>query len=124
MQIVFVRFNENQINYSFKAINDIKKGDVVVVDTRYGLRVAQVLEDHIIGKEYEEKATRWVVQKIDIESWKENTRKEERRQELLRMMEERKNVILSEQLLKKLSEQDSKMKELYDEFNALDISNM
>ena len=37
MQIVFVRFNENQINYSFKAINDIKKGDVVVVDTRYGL---------------------------------------------------------------------------------------
>ena len=124
MQTVFVRFNENPLKYSFKATNDIKEGDLVVVDTRYGLRIAQILEDNITNKESQELATRWVVQKIDIESWKENTRKEERRQELLRMMEERKNVILSEQLLKKLSEQDSKMKELYDEFNALDISNM
>ena len=121
MQIVLVRFNESPMNYSFKATNNIHEGDLVVVDTRYGLRIAEVIEENV--ERTVVPPTKWVVQKIDISSWEENKRKEERRQELLKKMEERKNIILSEQLLKKLSEQDSVMKELYDEFNSLNIPN-
>ena len=124
MQTVFVRFNENPLNYSFKATDNIKKGDLVVVDTRYGFRIGEIVYDHVEGKEFIDKATKWIVQKIDVEQWKENKHKEERRQELLEKMEERKNILLTEQLLKKLSEQDSVMKELYDEFNSLSIANM
>ena len=84
-QIVAVKFRIERNNeeiyggreYHFFSLEDVYPGDIVVVNTVNGLRLASVsrLVDHSSEKSY---ANKWIVQKVDKEKYLEKVKEEER----------------------------------------------
>lgn len=78
-------------------IDDLETGDLVVVETRYGLAVAQIFEVGISST----KAKSFVVQKIDYSRIQEIHSREQRLKEIEKELEKR----LKEQSRRKIFEQ-------------------
>lgn len=66
VKVVFLNQRESfdPVKYSYLSSVDVKKGDIVVVQARNSFALAEVVSSSL--KE-DEKATRWVVQKVDVE---------------------------------------------------------
>ena len=72
-QIALVKFNNNSateyMEYSYKTdIEDLKKGDVVVVPTNSSYSIAY-LSRYSDNKQHVKNATKWIIQKVDIEGF-------------------------------------------------------
>lgn len=68
VQVVFKRYGEyTGTSYSYHTDIDLKAGDEVIVETNDGFQVVMVT-----GTLPCEKATAWVVQKIDKDDWEFN----------------------------------------------------
>lgn len=81
-RVVLVRFPSSQTksdqDYAFLTdIPDLEKGDNVVADTRYGLRVCVVSRVLGISKSDRDKACSWIIQRVDYAAHQEKMRRYE-----------------------------------------------
>lgn len=106
-RLVGVRFNQSgpyansyggSTIYTFFTDLDLVKGDKVVVDTQYGLSVATV-EGTSRSVTDATKATKWVVQKIDMEDFEKRKERQEEIRRLKYALERRRKAIIEEQTL-------------------------
>lgn len=99
-------------NYHFLTdIDDLKKGDFVVVDTKLGYNIAKVNE--FISKPFTEAViNKWVVQKVDLATHKKRLVKEEKLNKVKEQMEARKTELQDIELFTLLAQKDDAMKDL------------
>lgn len=112
MFIVAVDFNSAFSNklYHFKCdIEGIDVGDKVVVDTANGLAVAEVAK---VITEGSNKATKWVVDKIDMSAHEARLEKQKKLEELKEKMEQRRKEIQEFEIYRILAKEDEEMAEL------------
>lgn len=99
--------------YYFKTLDQLTQGDIVVADTEYGLqfcKVEQVLADPT------PMATSWIIQKIDIDAYKQRLAKEASLAEIKLEMETRRRQITDMQAYEQMAIADPAMQALLDKF--------
>lgn len=103
-------------DYDFFCNIPLSEGDVVVVDTVHGLNIAKV-----VGvKKTSSKATNWVVQRVDLSEHQARIEAEQKKRELEKAMAVRAKEIEKMKRYKELAYADILMKELVDEYMALE----
>lgn len=115
-KIVVVKFKDTVKSYSFK--NDIaglEEGDKVVVDTARGLQVAEVLGFKDVCKS----ATKYIVQKIDLDAHQKRLEKEEKARAIRAKLEKRRKELEELELYEMLAAKDENMAELLKEYKEL-----
>ena len=115
-------FNKGEVNdrvlYDFLS-NDsnIHRGDTVVVETKYGLCLAEVYR---VVRGISANATKWVASKVDKEGLETNKHRYDRLIELKKQMAAREAELTKGlNMIKFLSKNDMEMKYLYEEFVQL-----
>lgn len=71
--------------YHFFVLNDIQKDDIVVLDTANGLRLGKV--SRFVEASETNYANKYIVQKVDLESYKQKVADEESRSDLVAALE-------------------------------------
>ena len=67
IKVVSVRF-QNSINlYSYKTDLPLELGDIVAVDSTNNVGLAKVMVENVSNPKTKEKASRWVLCKVDVE---------------------------------------------------------
>jgi microcystin degradation protein MlrC len=103
--------------YSYLTDLNLKEGDIVVVDTAYGLALAEVKEVNAVDFH---KATKWIVQKVDTETAKKRAEAEQKRRALVAQLKQRLKERDEMDLFADLAEKDESAKNLLEELKALD----
>lgn len=85
IQIVSIEFEGTSTLYDFKTDLNLEIGDLVVCDTSCGYFLGTVAD--IKGRS--DKATKWIVDKVDLKAHEERLAKERKLKELKRLMDER-----------------------------------
>ena len=111
----FAEDKHGKTYHYFTTIEDLKPGDMVVVDSQPGLGVAQVVD--YTGSNL--KASRWVVQRIDMGSHVARMEKLNQIESIQRKIMARKAAIEEEAILKMLAEKDDGIAGLLEELNDL-----
>lgn len=121
-KIVEIDHSEHESHYNqeykFKAEDDIKEGDRVLVVTTRGYRVLDVTQDSVDVSI--EKVSKWVVCKVDTKSFFERKVIEKKRQSLIDKMSSRQKKLEKELVFHMLAEKDDEMKSLLEELKQLD----
>lgn len=121
-KFVAIKFKETPFkSYHFLTdLEDLKVGDLVVVDTRNGFQLAEV-EKYVTSKKLDSLDIngKWVVQKIDMEQHFARVAKEKKMAELKAKMDSRRQQIQEYQLLVLMAKEDAGMKVLLDEYTEL-----
>lgn len=117
VNVAVVQFPSGYKNYHFKNdIVELSVGDTVVCDTVNGLAIGQV-----VGfEDASAQATKWIVQKVDMEKHKERVAKQKRIDELKKKMEQRRKELQDIQIYMLLAKEDEAMKGLLDELLTLE----
>lgn len=115
-KIAVVEFESGYKSYEFKTdIEDLHVGDYVVVDTSSGINVARVVEI----KDYSNKATKWVIQKLDMTKHQERLEKEKKLKEIQAKMEARRKQLQELEIYRLLAKEDAEMAKLLEEYTSL-----
>ena len=114
VQVCFVdQYKNRSKEYSFRTNLELKEGDIVVVDTSTnGATVAEVCNTEGDGK----KATRWVIQKVDLAEHRKRIVKEAKLLALRERLEVRRIQLEDTTVYANLAMQDKKMSELWEEY--------
>ncbi|PHE70544.1 hypothetical protein [Bacillus wiedmannii] len=119
-KIIAVQF----IGTPFKSYNfltdmeDLKKGEKVVVDTVNGLAIAEV-EKYVEYPTGKVPASKWIVQKIDTTSHEKRLENERLMNGLKLKMESRRKQLEEIQIYQLLAKEDPEMKAILEEYNSL-----
>lgn len=114
--IVVVEFDSGYKHYDFK--NDIAGlvvGDKVVVDASPGISVATVVGFKDVSKA----ATKYIIQKVDLDTHKARLEKDKKLAEIKAKMEKRRKELQEIEIYQILAKEDSDMAKLLEEFTAL-----
>ena len=112
-KVVSVKFDGYAYKtYDFFTDLELKVGDVVVVDTQNGLQVAEVVDVDVDSS----KATKWVVDKVDMEAHKARIEREKRLKEITQKMEARRKKLEKFEVYRMLAEKDDEMAELLKQY--------
>lgn len=127
--IVKVTFNQNynpdvfEKLYTYKcAVEGVKEGDFVVVDTpNEGFRVVKVVS--IIENSYENaiqanKASKFIVDKVDMTKYNESKELKEKRRWILNQLAERKKVLEELAVFEAMALKDDQSKELLEQLKG------
>lgn len=98
-------------------IEDLKRGDIVVVDTALGVNVAEVQE--YVTKPYTEAVAKWVISKVDLKAHKQRVARERKLMKIKEQMDARKQELQDIQLYEFLAAQDDSMADLLNEYKEL-----
>jgi hypothetical protein len=114
--VIGVKFDDAPYSkeYDFKYDkDDLKVGDMVVVDTVNGLQVAKVstIIKLAVGESYD-KAKKWVVQKIDLAEHNARLEREQKIADLKKQLEARRKMLEDIAIYEMLAKEDPKMSEL------------
>lgn len=102
--------------YRFKTgIETLEAGDKLVVDTANGLVIGTV-KDYV--EDYA-KATKWVIQKIDLTEHEERVERSRRIKEVKRQLTLRRKEIEEQEVMKLLAAKDESFAKLLNELNQL-----
>lgn len=96
-------------------LKDLKKGDLVVVETQHGYSVAQVVR--YISKSSQ--AFRYIIQKVDVEAHEAFLEKEMKLAYIQAEIEERAAAVKRRRELEALAEEDEKLNELIIDMDKL-----
>lgn len=99
-------------------MEDLKKGNKVVVDTVNGLAIAEV-EKYVDFPKGDVPASKWIVQKIDTTSHELRLQNERRMNGLKRKMESRRKQLEEFQIYQLLAKEDPEMQAMLEEFDSL-----
>lgn len=111
--VVGVQFSSSSREYSFKTDLALEVGDQVVVDTSTGGATLAVVSS--IDGNYG-RATRWVVQKVDMKAHRERIAREAKLLSLKQKMAVRREQLEDVNIYAQLAQQDPKMFELWNEY--------
>lgn len=121
VQFEKINFNPNPLQkvYQFSTdIDDLKKGDCLVVDTVNGPTVAYFVEYNDLPK-FDSNKLKWVIQKIDMVSHDQRLQNEKRLNTIRDKMENRRKQLEEIQIFKILAKEDKDMEKLLNEYNEL-----
>lgn len=96
-------------------LKDLKKGDLVVVETQHGYAVAQVVR--YISKSSQ--AFRYIIQKVDVEAHETFLEKEMKLAYIQAEIEDRAAAVRKRKELEVLAEEDEKLKDLIIDMDKL-----
>lgn len=113
---IVVNFNHNGKEYHYLIEGEINTGDQVLVSTPNGYQVLTVVG---VAPGRMPTATKWVVQKIDMDAYLLRMQNEERRTELKHQLISRMREIDETQKLEMYSKIDPAFKAIFDEMNSL-----
>lgn len=122
-QVCFLLDRSNEVGdtrYSyFTDIEDLDWEDVVVVETRYGIKTAifmnYIESDSLAAK----KARAWIIQKVDMSELEVKKAKLKKLQEIKNKLMERKAKIEERQIFELMAKTDSAMASLLKEYDEL-----
>lgn len=122
-QVCFLLDRSNEVGdkrYSyFTDIEDLDWQDTVVVETRYGVKTAVFMTYIDVDSVAAEKASAWIVQKVDLQGLEEKKAKQKRIQEIKSKLLERKAKIQERQIFELMAQSDNKMADLLKEYDTL-----
>lgn len=114
--IVLVEFPTSYKEYAFRNdIEGIEVGDKVVVDTAGGIVVAEVTKVDVVSN----KASKYVVQKIDTAAHEKRLEKANKIKELKAKMEERRKKLQEIEIYQILAKEDDEMAALLAEYGEI-----
>jgi hypothetical protein len=120
---VKVKFDSNEFGKEYVFKNDIDGlavGNKVVVDTQYGLSVATVRDLMDVAPDGI-KATKFVVQVIDMKAHEERLHRERNLNEVKKKMEKRRKELEEINLYAILAKEDTEMARLLTDYQTLNI---
>lgn len=124
MKILAVKFQSEKFgngdfdskDYHYYTIDEsIEVDDLVVVETRFGYKIAKVSEIDVISS----KASSYVVQKIDTSAFEAEKKRIEKLEEIEKQMEERYAKAAKLDKYKEAAKSDSELAELLDQYHSL-----
>lgn len=122
-QVCFLLDRSNETGdkkYSyFTDLEDLDWQDTVVVETRYGIKTAVFMNYVDTDSVAAEKASAWIIQKVDLEGLEEKKVKQKRLQEIKTKLIERKAKIEERQIFELMAQSDSQMANLLKEYDQL-----
>lgn len=92
--------------------DDLKEGDLVVVETRYGYKVASFVK----YAEVSDKATSFIITSVDVDSVENYKKKKQEKEDILKAIEKREKELLEEKRLRELANDDEVIKELVEQY--------
>jgi hypothetical protein len=123
--VIGVKYDDNPYSteYDFKyecEVIDIGIGDKVVVESRLGLGIATVktVIRLAVGEKYE-KATAWVVTKVDMTAHENRKRRAKEAEKLKRKLEERRKQLEDSYVYKLLAQNDPEFAQLLRDYNRV-----
>lgn len=106
--------------YYFKAYDVLNVNDVVVVDTKYGYQLGTVVEVNPgMSMDNAKKITKSVVCRVDFTEYYARMEKSERVKLLKAQMDDRIEMLKENAVYEMMAEKDPALKEMLDEFKAL-----
>lgn len=117
--LISAKFKENPKQYTFKCYDAVSIGDLVVVDTKFGLNIATVTEIEPEHKNYPIGELREVVQVVDMTPFNERKAKAEKLKNLKNKMDQKVKELQDLAIYEMLAEKDSDLKEMLNEFKTL-----
>jgi hypothetical protein len=102
----------------FTDIEDLKIGDTVVVDSKYGLGLAKV--ELVMQQPQCTKDNKWVVQKVDLTAHEARLVKAQKLADIKRKMESRRKKLEEKAIYKMMAETDPEMAALLAEYEGVD----
>jgi len=116
----FIQGSNTYKQYSFISYQkDIKIGDIVVCDTRFGLNLAKVIDLQIQPIGEPTKYTKEIVSIVDTSEFDSRAKNRQRKSEIKIEMDERVKKLQNIAIYKLLSESDETLKELLKEYEEL-----
>lgn len=113
-KVVGVKFSGTYSTYAFKTDLDLKVDDLVVCDTSRGYSVGKVAGGTDVSK-----ATKWIVQKVDVAAFEARKAKEAELEKMLRKMETRRKKVESLSLYRSLAKDDPIMADYVRAYDTL-----
>lgn len=114
-KIVGVEFEDYNKVYLYKSYIDVNVGDIVVVETRDTYSIATVVS---VGGD-SNKATKYVVSKLDIKAHEEKKEKVEKQNRILEELDKRVLELQSINAYEKYAQIDDTIKTLYEEYKSI-----
>ena len=113
--------DDNGKGYAYLTnMDDLEINDFVVVDCANGLQVCRVTKLIGLTANQINKASAWVVSKVDLAQHDKNLQAQEKIQEIQNKVAERKSQIEGQVILAQMAESDPTMKSLLQELGSLD----
>ena len=124
MKIALIKFGNNPaIKYMefpyITSIKDLKAGEEVVVETKYGTAVATFIDYIEPNTPAAEEANSWIIQKVDFSKMYINKTKQIRLQEIRKIFMEKKAAADELHMFKGITDADDDMQTLFKEYNTL-----
>lgn len=108
---------EDWRQYDYLALGDnLKEGDLVVVETRNGFKVASFVK----YVEVSDKASAFIIDKVDVERVEEYKKLKQEKEEILKAIEKREKELLEEKRLRELANDDEVIKDLVEQYYGED----
>ena len=111
-----VTFSDNLNTYAYLCYDDVKVGDMVVVDTKFGFKLATVSFANYTGVF---KATKEVVDVVDFEAFNARKEKAERIQALRSKMDEKVKTLQDFAVYEMLADKDPELAAMLAELKEL-----
>jgi hypothetical protein len=102
--------------YSFFTDLELAPEDIVVVDTSNGPALARV---DMMEKGINPKATKWVIDRVDMEAHEYRMAREKMEKELRKQLEKRRKELTDIEVYKQLAEKDEEMKTLLEAYQQV-----
>ncbi len=99
-------------DYAYKTDLDLEEGDFAVVKVEKSYKVVKVME---MSEELDERATKYIVSKVDVSAYEKRVADEARREVLLERMEE----LAKFRKYELMAETDESMREMLDEYKSI-----
>lgn len=112
---VGVQFKGGEQIYTYFSFIDVKVGDSVVVETRYGEKVAKVATLNL-SQEQKNRATAYIIDIIKMDKHEEAKEKEIIKKELLEKIEKRAKAVIKDKQYMELAEHDAILADLLKQF--------
>lgn len=108
-------------NYHYKTNLNLKKDDLVVVETQHGYGVAEVSKEEITDPNQVQLATRWIIGVLDLRELEAIKLREAKMKELKEKMEQRRRKLEEISIYRALASEDPEIATLLQEFDGLTV---
>ena len=102
--------------YAYMTDIDFSEGDFAVVEVGSVYKVVKVMS---VSDELDDKATKYIVSKVDVAAYEKRVADEARKKALLEKMEKREEQIRKFRIFEIMAKSDEYMKALLDEYKSI-----
>lgn len=118
--IVLVTFSGYEKEYAYFSDSELEVGDLVVVAPNNEFKVAEVTKTQGLYQSQADRATKWIVQRVDTEAFYAREKRMALVQEVRNKLKQRKDQLDEIILYQQLAGKDPEIKALLDQLNELD----